>query len=50
MIARGQKLPKLGEIETKMEQLRHLLEQKEPQLTNEEVEELVLFLINQNYL
>ena len=50
MVARGKTLPKIGEIENKMRELRQLLEKKDPKLSTEEIEELVLFLINQNYI
>lgn len=50
MVARGKSLPKIVEIESKMNEIRQLLEQKDPKLSREEIEELVLFLINQNYL
>ena len=50
MVARGKNLPRLGEIEVKMEEIRQLLENKEPRLSSEEIDELVLFMINQNFL
>lgn len=50
MVCRGKTLPKIGEIESKMDELRQVLDQKEPKLSSDEIEELVLFLINQNFL
>lgn len=50
MVSRGKSLPKLCEIESKMDELRRLLEKKDPQLSSDEIEELVLFLINQNFI
>lgn len=50
MVARGKSLPKVGEIEMKMEELRQMLEQKEPKLSGEEIEELMVYLSNQNYV
>ena len=50
MVARGKSLPNLCEIENKMNELRSLLGEKEPKMSSDEIEELVLYLINQNFI
>ena len=46
MVARGKSLPKIIEIENKMVEIKALLKQKRPALSEDEIEELVVFLLN----
>ena len=46
MVARGKSLPKIIEIENKMVEIKALLKQKRPALSEDEIEELVVFLFN----
>tara|TARA_Y100000780_G_scaffold232456_1_gene264154 strand:- start:78856 stop:79008 length:153 start_codon:yes stop_codon:yes gene_type:complete len=50
MVARGKSLPKIIEIENKMVEIKALLKQKRPRLSEEEIEELVVYLLNQNFV
>ena len=50
MVARGKTLPKIVEIENKMVEIRAVLEKKEPTMSPEDIEELVVYLLSQNFV
>lgn len=49
MIIRKPKSPKLTEVEKKIQDLRSVLENKSPRMSEKEIENLIYFMLKQNY-